>query len=81
MHRGERGFREGQGPTNGDDKREPCGTDGGLALLIWVRGWLDLECGLCVRAHVCECDLPLLPHDRGQTQAPRASQRGDYFLV
>lgn len=37
--------------------------------------------GLCVHAHVCKGDLPILPHDHGQAQAPGASQGGDFFLV
>lgn len=59
-------------PSDGDREKEPCRTDRGLASFRWVRGWLGC---------VCVGDLPILPHDRGQTQAPRTSQRGDFFLV
>lgn len=79
VHRGERGFSEGQGPTNGDEKREPCGTDRGLASSIWVSGWLDLECGLCMRAHVCECDLPLLPMTVDGLRLPGPAREGITF--
>lgn len=62
-------------------EREPSRTHRRLPSFGWVRDPPGLVGGLCAHALLCKCKLSSIPHNCGQTQVPRASQRGDYFLV
>lgn len=54
-----------------------------VASIFWmVQDGLEFgSWNVWVGAHVCKRELPIPSDDCGPTQAPRTSQREDYFLV